>query len=72
MASNRILRRSICFILFCLLFHSLNFTVEARSQFADQDSTYKNKYLILPAISVSPETSLMPGMSGENGFPGLD
>ena len=36
-------------------------SVIAQNTVTNQDSTYKDKYLILPAISISPETSLMLG-----------
>ncbi len=58
---KRILKSGVAFLLCCSGYLGSAFTNEARSQFKEQDSTYKNKYLILPAISVSPETSLMLG-----------
>lgn len=58
---NLIVKRGIAFLLFCLCYLSPVLTNEAISQFAEPDSVYRNKYLVLPAISVSPETSLMLG-----------
>lgn len=49
------------FISFTCIFQFTVLTVQAEIQMDRQDSTYKNKYLILPAISASPETSLMLG-----------